>query len=70
MIGSPEVVHPGDGMKTDLGEEALNLIEPARVRRDEVRSPTGMAHQPFTHRFCLVRAVVVDDDVDGEFRRS
>jgi hypothetical protein len=42
-----------------MGEEALDLVEPARVGRDEVHVPTRPLGQPGTHLRMLVAGVVV-----------
>jgi hypothetical protein len=50
-----------------LGEEALDRVEPGGRGRREVEGPVRMSEQSFAHLRMLVGRVVVDDGVD---RRS
>src|SRR5215813_13203899 len=43
-------------------------IDPRSAGRGEVDVVAGMAHQPPMNERCLVRAVIVEDDVDVEGR--
>ncbi len=47
-----------------LGEEALDSIEPGRRSWREVEGPAGMAGEPLADLFMFMRAVVIEDDVD------
>ena len=48
----------------ELGEEALDSIQPGAGRRDEMKRPAGMARQPCPNLVRLVGGIVVEDDVD------
>src|SRR5262245_20207262 len=62
-----------DGMKDaaletplrQLGEEALDRVEPRARSRREVEGEALMAIEPSPHPGVLVSGVVVEDDVDG-----
>src|SRR3546814_1511710 len=62
-----------DGMKDavfqpapcELGEKALDGIEPCARRRDEVEGPTRMPGQPGADLRLLVGRIIVEDDVAG-----
>ncbi len=47
-----------------LGEEALDGIEPGGRCWGEVEGPAGMAGEPLADLFVFMRAVIVEDDVD------
>lgn len=53
-------------LASDLGEEALNQIEPGRRCRDEVQLEARMALEPALYSRRLVRGVVVGDQVEVE----
>src|ERR1700681_4777982 len=53
-------------LASDLGEEALNQIEPGRRCRDEVQLEARMALEPTLYSRRLVRGVVVGDQVEIE----
>jgi hypothetical protein len=65
-------VEVADGMKDaaletplrQLGEEALDRVEPRARGRREVESEALMAVEPGSHLGMLVSGVVVEDDVD------
>ena len=48
----------------ELGEEALDGVEPGSRGRREVKVEPGMALQPFLDLGVLVGRVVVDDEMD------
>ena len=48
----------------ELGEEALDGIEPRRRSRREVERPPRMLHQPFADFGMFVSGIVVDDRMD------
>ena len=48
----------------ELGEEALDGVEPGCRCRREVEDPAGMTGEPLADLFMLVGAVVVEDDMD------
>ena len=50
-----------DGLVGDQGEEALDLIEPGAVGRDEVHVPARAAGKPSLDLGVAVRGVVVDN---------
>lgn len=52
----------------ELGEEALNGVEPGSRCRREVEDEAGMAFEPRQDVGMLMGSVVVDDDVDSLFR--
>ena len=52
----------------EVGEPALDLVEPAGVGRGVVQGEAGMASQPGLDRRGLVGAVVVRDQVDLQVR--
>ena len=52
----------------DLGEQALDEVEPGRGCRGEVQLETRMALEPTLHGRCLVCGVVVEDQVEVEMR--
>lgn len=61
-----ELLHTGEGAATDglvgdQGKEALDLIEPGAVGRDEVHVPARPAGKPRLDPGVAVRGVVVDD---------
>jgi hypothetical protein len=51
---------------SQLGEPALHLIDPGRVRGREVEVEAGMSEQPAMDQRCLVRTVVVQDKMHLE----
>src|ERR1700724_4062175 len=53
-------------LASDLGEEALNQIEPGRRCRDEVQLEARMALQPALYSRRLVRGVGVGDQAQVE----
>ena len=52
-----------DSFVSDQSEEALHLIQPRAVGRDEVHVPTRACRQPRLDLRMAVRGVVVDDAV-------
>ena len=48
----------------ELGEEALDGVQPGARRRYEVEGPAGMARQPLPDLGMLVRGIVVEDHVN------
>ena len=57
-------------LEASLGQEreqTLDCIEPGGRGRGEVENKSGMACEPFHDVRVLMRCVVVDDQVDGEF---
>ena len=62
---APEDAAP-DAFGRDLGEEALDEIEPGRARRREVQLEAPMLGEPLLHLGRLVRSVVVEHQVDVE----
>src|ERR1700737_1318637 len=48
----------------ELGEEALDSVEPGCQSWGEVEGPAGMPYQPLAHFRMLVGCVIVDDGVD------
>ena len=55
-----------DALARDLGEEALDEIEPGRAGRREVQLEARMLGEPRLHLGRLVRPVVVEHEVDVE----
>ena len=55
-----------DSLAGDLGEEALNEVQPGRRSRNEVQLEAWMPLQPRLNFLCLVRRVVVDDEMEIE----
>ena len=55
-----------DALACDLGEEALNEVQPGRRSRNEVQLEAWMPLQPRLNFLCLVRRVVVDDEMEIE----
>src|SRR6516162_1976666 len=53
----------------ELGEEALDSVEPGARSRSEVEDEAGMAGEPRLDLRMLVSGVVVDDHVDDLARR-
>ena len=53
----------------ECGEPPLDLIEPGGARRREVQVEPRPAEQPLVNHGRLVRAVVVQDEMDVEFSR-
>ena len=49
----------------ELGEEALDGIEPRERRWNEVECPSRMPRQPSADFGLLVGRIIVEDDVDG-----
>src|SRR4051794_32067572 len=49
-----------------VGEPALHLVDPGRVRRREVQVKTRMSEQPAVDERRLVGGVVVQNEVDVE----
>src|SRR5260221_381035 len=60
---APEDAAP-DALGGDLGEEALDEIEPGCARRREVQLEAPMLGEPRLHLGRLVRPVVVEHQVD------
>ena len=50
-------------------EQTFDGVEPGGRSRGEVEDKTRVAREPFQHLGMLVRGVVIDDGVDGEFGR-
>ena len=78
-----EIVHDGgfeigdaledaapDTLAGDLGEEALDHVEPRRGGRNEVQVEAWMALEPARHGRCLMGGVVVEDEVQVELCRG
>ena len=74
-----EIVHDGalefgdaledaatDAISGDLGEEALNHVEPGRRGRGEVQVEARMCPEPALYRRGLVSGIVVDDQMKIE----
>ncbi len=55
-----------DAFSCDLGEEALDQIEPGRAGRREVQMEARMLSQPCFHGGSFVSAVIVDDQMQRE----
>jgi hypothetical protein len=55
-----------DRLGADVGEEALDQVEPRAVGGDEVQVPARPGREPGLDLGMLVRGVVVEDDVDLE----
>ena len=55
-------------LRAQLGEPALDEVEPGAALGDEVELETGVAKQPAPDRGRLVGGVVVEDQVHGERR--
>ena len=53
-----------------LGEEALDAVEPGRRGGREVKNEPGVALQPIHDLGMLVGGIVVEDDMDGLARRK
>ena len=58
-----------DSFVSNQGEEALNLIQPRAVCRDEVHVPTRACCQPRLDLRMTVSGVVVNDAMDVEICR-
>lgn len=54
----------------DLGEEALDHVEPGCRGRREVRVEARMRLEPALHRRGLMSGIVVDDQMQVEMRRG
>src|SRR5215470_287991 len=54
-----------DSFTRDLGKEALDQVQPRGAGRGEVEVKPGMLAHPRLHRGMLMRAVVVQDQMDG-----
>ena len=70
-----ELAHRGVGAAAQflggqLGEPALDEVEPGRAGRGEVQDEAGMVCQPTLYRRCLVGGGVVEHDVDSPDRRA
>ena len=63
-----------DALARDLGEEPLDKIEPRAGCWREVELETLVPGEPLLHLLCLVRGVIVDDEMQieagGRFARS
>jgi hypothetical protein len=55
-----------NALGSDLGEEALDQIEPGCAGWREVQPEARMLCQPRLHLGCLVRSVVVEHEMDAE----
>src|SRR5215471_9172645 len=55
-----------DAVSGDLGEEALDHVEPGRRSRCEVQVEARMGLEPALHDGCLMGGVVIDDEVKVE----
>src|SRR6266705_3060984 len=53
----------------DVAKPTLNHVEPGAAGGDEVQVEAWMPLQPALHRRALVRAVVVDDEMQSQLRR-
>jgi len=59
-----------DDVISELAKEALHQVEPGRAGGGEVDVNAGMFCQPGADGGVLVGRVIIDDQVQGEFRRS
>ena len=59
-----------DAVSGDLGEEALDHVEPGCRGRREVQTKTGMRLEPALHGGGLVSRIVIDDEVKTETGRG
>ncbi len=59
-------VASADALARDLGEEPLDEIEPRAGCRREVQLETLVPGEPALHLLCLVRGVIVDDQMQIE----
>ena len=55
-----------DALGGDFGEEALDLVEPAGVGRNEVQLPMRASGQPANNFESLVGRVIIEDKMDVE----
>jgi len=55
---------------SQLGEEALDAVQPGTRRRHEVESPARMPSEPSADLRLFVGGVVVEDNVDGVVGRQ
>jgi len=60
---------PTNGALSDEAEPSLHLVEPGRVGGDVVHVIARPLRQPGAHLGMFVGGVVVDDQVQFEFRR-
>ena len=58
-----------DAALRDVAKPARHHVEPGAPGRDEVQGEPRMTLQPALHEGALVRAGVVDDQVQGQVRR-
>src|SRR5215510_14961845 len=56
---------PRRRLARDLGEEALDEVQPGRTRRGEVEMKAWMGGAPRLNHGMLVRSVVAENEVDG-----
>src|SRR5688500_7867891 len=54
----------GNDVTLDLGEPELDLVEPGRVGRSEVKTDVGVMSEEVANALRLMGREVVDDDVD------
>lgn len=59
-----------DGPLGDQGKPAFHLIQPRRVGRGVMNLVSRPLRQPGAHFGMFVRCVIVDDQVDVQFRRD
>ena len=69
QLGGRSVNPAPDLLLRQIGEEALDLVEPRGRRRGEVNMPARTPGEPVADRLRLVGRVVVHDDVDLEVGR-
>jgi hypothetical protein len=57
--------HPTlEALPCELGEEALDRVEPGCRCRDEVKGPARMPSKPFAHLGMFVGGIIIDDGMD------
>ena len=62
-IGNARKGSSSDSSWCDFGEEAFNLIEPARAGRREMENEAGMARKPTLNQRLFVRCIVIKDEM-------
>src|SRR2546425_11746205 len=70
MDGPDEVGHAAEGppanpLPGDFSKPALDKVQPGSAGRCEVQVVTGMGGEPVLHGGMFVRAVVVENQMDG-----
>jgi hypothetical protein len=70
QFGGRAVAAAADLLFGDVGEEALNLIDPRAGGRREVNMPSRPRSEPLSDRLGLVGGVVVHHEVDVEAGRD